>query len=155
MKVDKIVLSDDSETELAAVENIPVSEGIIYKEIIEDDKLVAIKGLDNSGNVITTVNATDYSKYFETYSETESDEPSAKPDYEKSKEDNISNKDREYSDKGTNSSNTITPSTPTKPNVYAPSQLDTGKTANSKTGTKADTFFASTLDSVHIKLLQI
>ena len=61
MKIEKMVMKDGIIYDTAQFENSPVSNDVHYREVIENNKLVAIEGLDKFDKVVYTTNITDNS----------------------------------------------------------------------------------------------
>ena len=79
MSIQKIVIDNGNIIDYSSFDNIPVSYGVNYREVIEDNKLVAIEGLDKFEKVIYTTNIID----------NPNDESSVEPSMESSIESSI------------------------------------------------------------------
>lgn len=55
MKLDKITMEDNTVTYFAGIEKIPVSTNMTYDEVIEDEKLVAVKAINESESNVSTI----------------------------------------------------------------------------------------------------
>ena len=108
MSVQKIVIDNGNIIDYASFDNIPVSDDVHYKEIIEDNQLVAIEGLDKFEKVIYTTNIID----------NPNDESSVEPIDEPSMESKIES--------------SIEPSVESsvESNIHQPSGIDVPKTGN-------------------------